>query len=69
MTSRFDTDLTPDGRERTVRMIEQSEKVIELQRRDLPAMGLTADEVERAVDPLIGFATMLREDLSADANE
>lgn len=69
MTERFDTELTPEGRERTLRMISECELVIALQRRDLAAMGLSADEVERAVEPLIGFATMLREDLGTDATE
>lgn len=69
MTERYDTALTHEGRERTLRMIDECEKVRALQQRDLAAMGLSAEEVQRAVEPLIGFATMLREDLGRDAIE
>ena len=66
---RYDTELTRQGRERTLRMIDECEQVIALQRRDLSAMGLSDEEVQRAVEPLIGFATMLREDFGMDAIE
>lgn len=69
MTERYDTELTREGRERTLRMIDECEQVITLQRRDLAAMGLTDEEVQRAIEPLICFAAMLREDFGTDAAE
>lgn len=58
-----------EEQERTHRLIDECEQVIALQRRDLAVMGLSDEEIQRAIEPMIGFASMLREDLDTDAIE
>lgn len=67
MTEQCDTPLTPLVRERTLRMIADAEVVIGLQRREFEAIGLSKEEIRRAIEPLIRYVDMLREDIATSA--
>lgn len=69
MVNSGETPLTEAGRERTLRLIAESEQTIALQRRTLAAMGLSPTDVERAIEPMESFVALLREDAGISPTE
>jgi len=62
MVNSGETPLTEAGRERTLRLIAESEQTMALQRSALAEMGLSPTDVERALQPMESFVALLRKD-------